>query len=206
MSRTLNRVVLVLATVLLPVALAGCGGGKVVSRVGTGEQIDLSGNWNDVDSRQVADDLVAQATTGTPWIENYLMDKGTKPTLIVGTIRNKSAEHIPMKTLVADLEKTFINSGRVRIVASAEEREGVREERADQQEYASPESQARWGREKGADYMLLGEVNTIIDREGGKEVKFYQVDSYLVDLRTNEKVWVGQTKIKKFVGRRAFKP
>ena len=206
MSRTLNRVVLVLATVVLPVALAGCSGGKVVSRVDTDEQIDLSGNWNDVDSRQAADDLVAQSTTGTPWIENYLMEKGTKPTLIVGTIRNKSAEHIPMKTLVADLEKTFINSGRVRIVASAEEREGVREERADQQEYASPESQARWGREKGANYMLLGEVNTIIDREEGNEVKYYQVDSYLVDLQTNEKVWVGQTKLKKFVGRKAYKP
>jgi len=206
MSRTLNRVVLMLAVVLLPVALAGCGGGKVVSRVDTGERIDLSGNWNDVDSRQAANDLVAQSTAGTPWIENFMMEKGTKPTLIVGTIRNKSAEHIPMKTLVADLEKTFINSGRVRVVASSEEREGVREERADQQEFASPESQARWGREKGANYMLLGEVNTIIDREDGKEVKFYQVDSYLVDLQTNEKVWVGQTKLKKFVGRKAYKP
>jgi penicillin-binding protein activator len=207
MSRKLNRVALVCAVVLLPVALAGCGGGgKVVSRVDTGEQIDLSGNWNDVDSRQAANDLVAQATAGTPWIENYMMEKGTKPTVIVGQIRNKSAEHIPMKTLVADLEKTFINSGRVRVVASAEEREGVREERADQQEFASPESQARWGREKGANYMLLGEVNTIIDREEGNEVKYYQVDSYLVDLQTNEKVWVGQTKIKKFVGRHAYKP
>ncbi len=206
MSRMPNRFVFVFALILLPVALAGCGGGKVVSRVDTGEQIDLSGNWNDVDSRQAANDLVAQSTAGTPWIENFMMEKGTKPTLIVGAIRNKSAEHIPMKTLVADLERTFINSGRVRVVASAEEREGVRDERADQQEFASPESQARWGREKGANYMLLGEVNTIIDREEGNEVKYYQVDSYLVDLQTNEKVWVGQTKLKKFVGRKAYKP
>ena len=203
--RALIRILLPALAVALMAPLAGCGGGKVVSRVDTGEQIDLSGNWNDVDSRQAADDLVIQSTTGTPWIENFLMDKGTKPTLIVGQIRNKSAEHIPMKTLVADLERTFINSGRVRIVASAEEREGVREERADQQEYASPESQARWGREKGANYMLLGEVNTIIDREEGKEVKFYQVDSYLVNLEDNTKVWVGQTKIKKYIEHASYR-
>jgi len=205
-TRVLIRVALLAAVPALALALGGCGGSKVVSRVDTGEQIDLSGNWNDVDSRQAADDLVTQSTAGTPWIEDHLLAKGVKPTIIVGQIRNKSAEHIPVKPLVADLERTFINSGRVKVVASAEEREGVREERADQQEFASPESLKRWGKEKGADYMLLGEINTIIDREDGEEVKFYQVDSYLVNLEDNTKVWVGQTKIKKFVGRKAYKP
>ena len=188
-------------------SLAGCaGGGKVVTRVDTDTTIDLSGNWNDTDSRQAAEDLVAQSTAGTPWIENHLEAKGQKPAIIVGRIANKTAEHIPVKTLVADLEKSFINSGKVRVVASAQEREGVRTERADQQEYATPESQARWGKERGADYMLLGEINAIVDREDGREVKFYQVDSYLVNLQSNEKVWVGQTKLKKVVGRGAYRP
>jgi uncharacterized protein (TIGR02722 family) len=202
----LNRIALAAALIVAAALLAGCGGGKVVSRVDTGEQIDLSGNWNDVDSQKAAADLVQQSTSGTPWIEDWLEAKGAKPTIIVGQIRNKSAEHIPVKTLVADLEKSFINSGKVKVVASAEEREGVREERADQQEYASPETMKRWGKERGADFMLLGEVNTIVDREEGDEVKYYQVDSYFVSLEDNTKVWVGQTKIKKFVGRKAYKP
>ena len=206
MSRSLIRAgaALVLAVALIP--LAGCSGGKVVSRVDTGEQIDLSGNWNDVDSQQAAADLVLQSTSGTPWIEDWMESKGTRPAIIVGEIRNKSAEHIPVKTLVSDLEKTFINSGRVRVVASAEEREGVREERADQQECASPETMKAWGRERGADFMLLGEINAIVDREEGDEVKYYQVDSYFVSLEDNTKVWVGQTKIKKFVGRAEYRP
>lgn len=206
MSRTLMRTLPLAGLALLPLLLAGCGGGKVVTRVDTGEAIDLSGSWNDVDSRQAAADLVQQSTAGTPWIEDWLEAKGAKPTLIVGEIRNKSAEHIPVKTLVADLEKSFINSGKVKVVASAEEREGVRAERADQQEYASAETMKRWGKERGADFMLLGEVNAIVDREEGDEVKYYQVDSYLVNLEDNTKAWVGQTKIKKFVGRKAYKP
>lgn len=206
MSRTLIRIALVAALAAALALLAGCGGGKRVTRVGTDTTIDLSGNWNDVDSRQAATDLVQQSTSGTPWIENWLEAKGKRPAIIVGEIRNKSAEHIPLKTLVAELEKSFINSGRVTVVASAAEREQVRDERADQQEFATPESMKRWGRERGADFMLLGEVNTIIDREGGDEVKFYQVDTYFVNLEDNTKAWVGQTKIKKFVGRGAYKP
>jgi PBP1b-binding outer membrane lipoprotein LpoB len=202
--RTHNAVWIALAA--LAVLAAGCASHKVVSRVDVNEQIDLSGNWNDTDSRQVAGDLVNQVFTASPWRDDYLEAKGSRPTLIVGRIANKSVEHIPVKTFVGDLERSFINSGKVRVVASSEEREGVRDERADQQEFASPETIKRWGKERGADFMLLGEINTLVDREGGDEVKYYQVDSYLVNLESNEKVWAGITKIKKFVGRSAYKP
>ncbi len=198
-----------LAALLLVAALAllaGCSSHKVVTRTDVDEQIDLSGNWNDTDSRLVAEALVDQATDGA-WIEEYLRrGGGDRPTIIIGPIRNKTTEHIPVKTLVADLEREFINSNRVKVVASSEEREAVREERADQQQYASEETMASWGRERGADYMLLGEVNTIVDREEGNEVKYYQVDTYLTDLEDNTKVWTGFKKIKKFVGRSKYKP
>jgi penicillin-binding protein activator len=189
------------ALTLIPVlmlAAAGCGGGKVVTRVDPGEQIDLSGSWNDVDSQNVAADLVTQIT-GAAWVENHLVAKGRRPTIIVGVIRNRTVEHIPMKTLTADLERSFINSGRVQVVASPDEREQIRQERAEQQDFASQETMARWGREHGADYMLVGELNTLIDQEGREQVKFYQTDTYLVDLETNIKVWAGQTKTKKFI-------
>ena len=184
--------------VAVAVAVAGCGGGKTVTRTDPGEQIDLSGNWNDTDSQNVAADLVDQITDAA-WVENHIEQTGKKPTIIVGSIRNKTVEHIPMKTLTADLERAFINSGRVLVVASPEEREQVRDERAEQQGYSSQETMAQWGREHGADYMLLGELNTIIDQEGKEQVKFYQSDTYLVDLESNIKVWAGQTMTKKYI-------
>jgi uncharacterized protein (TIGR02722 family) len=191
-----QRLCLVLVAVLA-VALAGCGG-KTVTRTDPGEQIDLSGNWNDTDSQNVASDLVDQITDAA-WVENHIERTGNKPAIIVGSIRNKTVEHIPMKTLTADLERAFINSGRVLVVASPDEREQVRDERGEQQQYASRETMAAWGREHGADYMLLGELNTIVDQEGKEQVKFYQSDTYLVDLESNVKVWAGQTKTKKYV-------
>jgi uncharacterized protein (TIGR02722 family) len=190
---------------LLVLGSAGCSTTTTVSRVAPEEQIDLSGQWNDVDSQQVASALAGQALA-TPWIEDFAVANGKKPTLIVGNIANKTPEHIPMKTLVADFERFFINSGRVTVVASAEEREGVRAERQDQNDYASPETAKAWGKERGADFMLLGEVNSIFDAENNKEVKYYQVDCYLVNLEDNTKVWTGFEKIKKYVGRSKYRP
>jgi len=185
--------------------LGGCGGGKAVTRVDTDSTYDLSGRWNDVDSREVARVLIDQATD-SPWVENHLLAEGKKPAVIVGEIYNKSSEHIPVDVFMADVERAFINSGRVRMVASAEQREQLRDERADQQQYSSEASMANWGRELGADYMMLGEVNTIIDREEGDEVKFYQTDVYLIDLEDNTKVWAGFKKIKKYVSRDGYRP
>jgi penicillin-binding protein activator len=199
-----RRVMMILPGLVLLAAFAGCGGGKQVTRVDPTEQIDLSGQWNDVDSRQVAEDLVAQITAAN-WVDQFRDRQGRKPILILGEPRNKTTEHIPTKTLYADLERAFINGGRVTVVASQEERDELRGERADQQDFASPETVKKWGRELGADYMLIGELNILSDREGGNEVKYYQTDAYLADLQTNEKIWAGFSKIKKFIGRSKYK-
>ncbi len=201
----MRKAIAIVVLLAAPLWLAGCSGGKKVTRVETDTTIDLSGNWNDTDSRLTAEALIQQATAGG-WIEDHLLRAQQKPAVIVGRIKNRSDEHIPVKTFVADLERAFINSGRVKVVASRDEREDVRDEREDQQQYASPESMKQWGRERGADYMLLGEINTIIDRDDGDEVKYYQVDVYLVDLQDNTKVWAGQKKIKKYVSRSGYRP
>ncbi len=202
-SRMFTLATLILGVVALAL-LGSCSSGKQVTRVDVGEQIDLSGRWNDVDSRIVADDLVDQITSAG-WISDFSQRVGKKPVLILGEPRNKTTDHIPTKTLYGDLERAFINNGRVSVVASPEEREQLRDERADQQDYAAPETIKKWGRELGADYMLIGEINSIVDSEGGKEVKYYQVDCYLADLETNVKVWSGFSKIKKFIGKSRYK-
>ena len=200
--RNFRFLLLMVAAVTL-LAMAGCGG-KQVTRVDVDEQIDLSGDWNDVDSQFVSAALETQIT-GSAWVEDFRAENGKKPYLIIGNVRNKTSEHIVVKTFIADLERSFINSGRVKVVASAEERDQIRGERADQQEFSSESTMKQWGLEKGADYMLMGEINMIVDSEDGDQVKYYQVDCYLVDLEDNTKIWAGFEKIKKFVGRSKYK-
>ena len=60
------------------------------------------------------------------------------------------------------------------VVASATERGELRDEKGDQSKFASLETVKAMGKELGADYMMTGQINTIEDREGGKQVMFYQ--------------------------------
>ncbi len=194
---------LLLATAAL--ALSACGI-KRVSRVDPNSVTDLSGRWNDTDSRLVANQLIDQSL-GATWARDWAAaNAGQSPTVIVGEFRNRTTEHIAVGTFVRDLERAFIQSGAVRVVASREERQEVRDERADQQVNASAETRARLAREQGARFMLQGDVQAINDSEGRERIVFYQVDATLIDLETNAKVWVGQHKIKKYIQRRRLTP
>jgi PBP1b-binding outer membrane lipoprotein LpoB len=136
-----------------------------------------------------------------PWLQSHVANTAQKPTVIVGQMRNLSSEHISTETFIKDIERELVNSGQVRFVASREERQGVRDERFEQQHFASEASMKAWAQELGADYMLIGSIKTITDAVEGKQAVYYQVDLELVQIESTEKVWIGSKKIKKLIER-----
>lgn len=188
----------IIATVVLLALLSGCA--TQVKRIDPNEVKDLSGAWNDTDSRLVSEEMIADMLE-RPWVSDFMVDAGKRPAVIVGTLRNLSHEHININTFVADIERAMINSGRVDFVASSLERQEIRDERKDQDLNASEKTRKAMGQELGADFMLKGQINTIIDHASKNQVRFYQVDLTLISLADNRKVWLGQKKIKKFVKR-----
>ncbi len=188
---------LMLAIGLASLVLTSCGP-KEVTRVSENSTIDLSGRWNDTDSRLVAEQMVNDGLS-RPWLTDFVERNGKKPTLIVGLIRNRSSEHIATETFINDIERELINSGRVSIVQGGEMRDEIRRERADQQDYAASNTIKKFGLEKGADFFLQGTVNSITDQNTREQVIYYQTDLELVNIETNEKVWIGTKKIKKLI-------
>jgi len=182
--------------------LAGCS--QTVTRVDSDSVTDLSGNWNDTDSRLVAEEMI-QDVLSRGWLTNFNRANGKAPTVIVGTVRNLSHEHINTRTFVADMERELINSGTVEFVASSSERDEVRGEVKDQDLHASEETRKAMGQEVGADFMLQGSINTIVDAIDGEQARFYQIDLTLIELGSNRKVWVGQKKIKKTIEKGGFR-
>lgn len=179
------------------VITAGCQR-RTVTRVDTDRAIDLSGRWNDTDSRLVAEEMINDALS-RPWVGRFENAHDRQPVIIVGEVRNRSHEHIDAETFIRNMEREFVNSGLVRVVQGAEFREQIREERADQHEFAAPETVAQWRRETGADYMLTGTMNSIVDQYRRDRVVFYQVNLELSDMETNEKVWIGEKQIRKTI-------
>ncbi len=194
------------AVLLLLVALlfVGCGSSKKVYRIDPETQTDLSGKWNDTDARLVAEEMITDCLS-RPWLTNFVAKAGEKPVVTVGTIQNKSSEHIDTDIFTSDFERELINAGQVRFVATRGQRPEIRDERYDQQEFASAETMKKIRNETGADFILLGAVKTIVDQVEGIRVVFYQTDLEMIDIESMEKVWIGTKKIKKEISKKKTK-
>ena len=189
--------------VVLTIALInGCANRKI-TRVDPNETIDLSGRWNDSDSRLVSEEMIGDLLTSA-WIPRYLKANDTRPVVVVGLVENKSHEHINSETFIKDVEKAIIRDGNIRLVVAGEKRNELRKERAEQQDYASPETTKKWGKELGADFILQGTINSIVDSYKKQKVVTYQIDLQLTNIETNEVVWMGDKKIKKQISDRVL--
>lgn len=180
---------------ILVFMLCACGS---VKRIEPEEQVDLSGKWNDTDSRLVSEAMIDDALKQR-WSGDFSSRKFRNPVVIVGQIRNMTHEHISTETFTKDLERALLNSGKVDFVAAKNERGEIREEREDQAANALPSTAKKKKREIGADFILSGTINSIVDKATQDTVVYYQVNLEIIDMESNKKVWIGEKKIKKRV-------
>ena len=193
----MKRTSLLIAVVSAVLFFASCAN-RTVTRIDPATQIDISGNWNSTDSRLTANEITGQILN-EKWLANHVAAKGKKPVVIVGMITNKSHEHIEAETFMKDLETSFIQSDKIGLVQSGKKREEMRAEKADQQTNASQSTIKKFGLEKGADYILQGSINSIVDAYKREKTVTYQVNLELTNIETNEVVWIGDKKIAKLV-------
>jgi len=195
--KTINFVTALLFTALL--SFSSCAR-RSVTRVAPDKQIDLSGRWNETDARLCAEALVTQSLNDQ-WLENFNRENQRKPVVVVGLIRNNSHEHMDTEIFIKDVEKAFVRSSLIRLVTAGEKRNELRGERADQQDFASMQTMKRFGQELGADFIMQGTVKSIVDGFGKEKTTFWQVDVELTNMETNEVVWIGDYKGKKYIVR-----
>lgn len=185
-----------LIALLTIMMLGGCS--RSVKRIDPGTQTDLSGRWNDTDSRLTANAMIEQMF-GNRWAIAFEQAHQRRPVIIVGLVNNRSHEHINTETFIRNLENAIVNNGSIRLVQAGDRREELRRERAAQQDFASAETTKRWGQELGADFMLQGTINSITDGYRRNQTIYYQIDLMLSNLETNEVVWMGNNEIKKMI-------
>ncbi len=171
---------------------------RKVKRIDPNQQTDISGRWNDTDLKLVANEMITDVLSNA-WRKNFETKFNRKPVVIVGSVRNKTSEYIDATMLIKMIERAFINSQAVGVVQRGDDRNQLREERNDQQTFSSEESKKKWGKEKGADYMLNGVITSIVDEYKKQKTVAYQINLELTDLETNEIVWIGDKPIKKYI-------
>lgn len=197
-----KKVTLLLLVVALGLFFTACSTVRV-DRVRATKNIDLSGEWNDTDIRQVSETLTKSALKGS-WFSTFSKANKRNPVVIVGRFTNMSSERIDTSIITKKMESALIESGKIVLVSDSAEREFIRDERSDQQIYADPKTTKALAMETGADFMLLGSVKTVVDSEKNRSVKTYYVSAQLVDLESTRVVWLDESTIKKVISRSPF--
>ncbi|HEY4653416.1 MAG TPA: penicillin-binding protein activator LpoB [Cyclobacteriaceae bacterium] len=171
---------------------------RTVTRIAPDTPVDLSGRWNDTDSRKVADQMIYDLFNSGNF-KTYAEQRGKKPVIIVGSILNKTSEHIDADNYIKKFELVIHNSGAADLVESSEFRDQLRRERAEQQDFADPATIKQFGKELGADLMLFGEMTSEVDDYNNTRVVNYVTTLFLTDIETNRRIWYGQNEIKKLI-------
>jgi uncharacterized protein (TIGR02722 family) len=184
--------------------VTACASGPTVSRVDSETDTDLTGKWNDKDVNIVCESLINSALSSPrilTFINEYADKNGGKmPTVVVGSFKNESSEHIDTSIISSKMETAIINSGRLEFVAGGDTREELRTERIDQQYNASEESASGLGKEVAAVFMLNGTVKSMVEKSGTTTVRSYIVSAVLTNIETNSLLWKDEnSEIKKVI-------
>lgn len=193
----MKPIVITFFAIAIIISLTSCS--RKVTRLDPNTQTDISGRWNDTDSKQVAETMTSDVLS-RPWLTRFNQaNNGKAPVVIIGDVTNKTHEHISAETFIKDVERAFINSGKVRVVENAMFRQKIREELESQQGFATEETKKKLAKELGADFIMFGTINSMVDEYKKEKTIAYKVNLELADLQSTEKVWIGDKEIKKYV-------
>lgn len=181
-------------------------------RVDANEVIDLDGYWNDTDVRLVCEDLIKQCVS-SPRVAKFEGQYGRVPTVVLGSIKNDSTEHIDTSIVAKRFQNAIINNGALDFVADATERAELMGEADYQEQHALDYSNDEEGEEvskidkaQSADFILLGSVKSMVQKEGKLSARTYFVYAQLMDVKKHTIVWSGEnSEIKKVIKRQKAK-
>lgn len=179
---------------VLTLGLAGCGSKEFVR--GTYDDVDKENNlndlWSETDMQKVVADLVASMT------QSYDISNAKRPPIVMVTkLQNKTSEHIDTQSIMDMVRVELSRGGRVSFVDKE-----AREDVAAEYEYQgagnmSEESKKSKGGQIGADFIINGRLDSIVQQAGKDKSVYYKVTLNLTNLKTNVITWSDYKQLRK---------
>ncbi|GAA5186552.1 penicillin-binding protein activator LpoB [Ferrimonas gelatinilytica] len=186
----------------LALVLAGCQS-KVEYRDATEvETVDIS--FGSTDLQAVATKMVDSMLT-TPSVT--ALTAQDRPILFVDRITNKTSEHIDTESITDTISTRLLRSGQFRFIDMTKV-DAVRKQ-LDFQNSAGmvdPSQAIQFGRQVGAQYMLYGNLSSIVKQDGSTKDVYYKMTMRLMDLESGLIEWADEKELRKqksksFLGR-----
>ncbi|EEX37501.1 hypothetical protein VIB_001626 [Vibrio metschnikovii CIP 69.14] len=131
--------------------------------------------------------------------------RDARPIVFVERIKNKTSEHIDTESITDTVSTKMLNSGKFRFV-DMDRVEAVRKQLNFQNtdELVDQRSAIQFGQMVGAQYMLYGNLSSIVKSAGNDKDVYYKMTMRLMDLRTGLIEWADETEIRKQQSRSLF--
>ncbi|MBX7116213.1 MAG: penicillin-binding protein activator LpoB [Myxococcaceae bacterium] len=181
--------------VLLVLVCTSCAGGRAFTR---GEYADpnviemLSDKFNENDLQLIAKKMV-ESLAASPQFQNL----PTRPIVVVGKFKNSTSEHIDLKSLADKIQVQLVKTNKFAFQAKE-----AREEIAEEYEYQGSgyvkQGQAKGpGQQASADYILTGEISSIVQEVGADKSVYYKFTTKLNNLNTGILDWTDEKELRK---------
>jgi len=151
----------------------------------------LNDQWSETDMQVAVKDLVNSAIT-----HPSIAQAKRPPVVMVTKLQNKTSEHIDTQSITDMVSTELMRGGKVSFVDKAA-REDMAEEYQYQEENASRETKKAKGGQTGADFILNGRLDSIVQEVGKDKTVYYKISLNMTNLKTGLIVWSDYKQIRK---------
>lgn len=183
----------VVALLGLAVVLGGCS--NKVSYGGAQATETTTIDFGSTDLQTIAGQMIdSMMMSGS--VAAITRDK--RPIVFVERIKNKTSEHIDTESITDTISTKMLNSGKFRFV-DMDRVEAVREQLNFQNndDLVNQSTAIQFGKMVGAQYMLYGNLSSIVKNNGSDKDVYYKMTMRLMDLETGLIEWADETEIRK---------
>lgn len=180
--------------------LGGCASKVEYGDAGAVETTNI--DFGSTDLQMIAGKMVDSLLTFPPVVE---VTSKRRPVIFVEKIKNKTSEHIDTESITDTVSTKLLRSGKFRFVDMSKV-EAVRKQLDYQTSSGMVDSaQAiQFGRQIGAEYMLYGNMSSIVKRGGDVKDVYYKFTMKLMHLETGIVEWQDEKEIRKTKGKSMF--
>jgi uncharacterized protein (TIGR02722 family) len=189
-----NSILSSLIVLTLCVLISACGP-KAFTKGGYDDPnkvILLDDKFNENDMQLISNQLVDSLTKF-----DKISNAAQRPVVMVGQVRNRTSEHIDVKSLTDKIRTALIKSGKFRFSDKEARNELAEEYEYNAGKFVDKKSGKGAGKQTGVDYLITGDIASNIQEVGDDKIVYYKVTLNLNNLETNIIEWADDREVRK---------
>lgn len=157
--------------------------------------------FGSTDLQSIAAKMVDDVLSFPPIVQ---MTAERRPVVFVDRIKNKTTEHIDTESITDSIQTKLLQSGKFRFVDMTAVKQ-IQEQLNFQMDsgMVDPSKAVAFGKQTGAEFMLYGNLSSIVKRNDDEKDVYYKFTMKMVNLESGIMEWAGEKEIRK-TGSKSF--